>query len=308
MTDGSTPYAAARALRDAFQLAVSCVTADVVANQADGAGNKVTLASRLTSSSAGHLWLSLRHYFLAFADNSRERQHRWQARTTAYYYTLDDADGREVLAYHWHPVGRSPEKEPHLHLGAGAGTIRQELAEAHLATGPVMPVAMVTLILKHFGVRPRRADWAEILARVRQTLEMSKCRACVTQMTEAGRKGERVTDKERHKALQAQYKQAHPEAGVYRVVNTRTGKSLLGSSTNLASVRNRLAFAKSTNMPGALDHRLREDVRQFGLDAFSLEVLDVLDTKAEMTPAEIRRELSILEALWREKLDPALLY
>jgi hypothetical protein len=39
-----------------------------------------------------------------------------------------------------------------------------------------------------------------------------------------------------------------------------------------------------------------------------LEVLEVLETKPEMTPAEIRDDLATLEALWREKLDPALLY
>ena len=120
-----------------------------------------------------------------------------------------------------------------------------------------------------------------------------------------------MTDKERRKALQAQYKQSHPEAGVYRIVNTRNNKALLGSAANLASIRNRLAFAQSTGsttMPGALDPPLRDDIIKFGLDAFSFEVLDVLQIKPGMTSAEVRRELATLEALWREKFDPALLY
>jgi hypothetical protein len=37
-------------------------------------------------------------------------------------------------------------------------------------------------------------------------------------------------------------------------------------------------------------------------------VLEVLDITPEMTPAQIRRDLDTLEALWREKLDPSLLY
>lgn len=95
---------------------------------------------------------------------------------------------------------------------------------------------------------------------------------------------------------------------MYRIINNQNNKALLGSTSNLASIRNKLEFAKSTNSPGALDHRLREDIRQFGIDAFSLEVLEVLDSKPEMTTAEIREDLATLEDLWREKLDHALLY
>ncbi len=117
-----------------------------------------------------------------------------------------------------------------------------------------------------------------------------------------------MNDQARRKELRAQYKQTHPEAGVYRIINHENSKVLLSSSPNLASVRNRLAFAKSTNSPGALDQRLRDDIRRFGIDAFSLEILEVLETKPEMTPAEIRDDLAVLEELWRERQDPLLLY
>ena len=40
------------------------------------------------------------------------------------------------------------------------------------------------------------------------------------------------------KALREQYEQTR-EAGVYRIVNSGNGKSLLGAALNLASVRNR---------------------------------------------------------------------
>ena len=120
-----------------------------------------------------------------------------------------------------------------------------------------------------------------------------------------------MDDKSRRKQLTADYKRTHPEAGVYRVVNTKTGRVLLGSSLNLNSVRSKLEFARSTKSPGALaalDHRLTSDIHQYGLDAFALEILEVLDIRSEMTPAEIRNDLATLEALWREKLDPAQLY
>jgi hypothetical protein len=120
-----------------------------------------------------------------------------------------------------------------------------------------------------------------------------------------------VNDKSRRRQLTADYKRNRPEAGVYRVVNTATGRVLLGSALNLASVKSKLDFARATNSPGALaalDHRLANDLREFGLDAFALEILEILDTRPEMTDAEVRDDLTTLEALWREKLDAALVY
>lgn len=118
-----------------------------------------------------------------------------------------------------------------------------------------------------------------------------------------------MIEKARRKTLQAHYKKAHPpEAGVYRIVNRTNGKALLGSTPNLAGIRNKLEFARSTSMPGVLDLRLRDDVRLYGIDAFSLETLEILDTEREMTPEEIRRDLATLEELWRERFDAALLY
>lgn len=117
-----------------------------------------------------------------------------------------------------------------------------------------------------------------------------------------------TADRARRKELLTEYRQNPPEAGVYRIVNTQNGKALLGCAPNLASIRNKLEFARSTNTPGALDYRLANDIRRFGFDAFSFEVLDVLETRPEMTTAEIRGELGALEALWREKQDASLLY
>ena len=117
-----------------------------------------------------------------------------------------------------------------------------------------------------------------------------------------------MNDKVRRKELQSQYKQTPPEAGVYRIVNEKNDKVLLGSTLNLATVRNKIAFMKSTHTVGVLDHRLRSDLRTFGIDAFSMEVLEMLEIEPTMTREEILRDLATLEELWRERLDPALLY
>lgn len=30
----------------------------------------------------------------------------WKVKTTAYFYTLEDRDGREIISYQWHPTGK----------------------------------------------------------------------------------------------------------------------------------------------------------------------------------------------------------
>jgi hypothetical protein len=117
-----------------------------------------------------------------------------------------------------------------------------------------------------------------------------------------------MAEGDRRKALREQYRQTPPAAGVYRILNTQNQRALLGSTPNLAGIRNKLAWAQTTNTPGALDHRLSEDIRRFGLGAFSFEVLDMLELTPEMTAAQVRADLDALEQLWRERLDPTLLY
>lgn len=173
MITGPTPVAVSRALRDAVQRAASGVTTAVLSPQIEHGETKLNLAGRLARP-AGHesLSLTIRHTFRVAQDASRPFRSQWWAHTTGYLYTLEGADGREVLAYHWHPAGRSQETEPHLHLGVGAGALRRELVKAHIGTGFVTPDTLFILIIEQFGVRPRRSDWAAVLARSRQTLAM----------------------------------------------------------------------------------------------------------------------------------------
>ena len=110
-----------------------------------------------------------------------------------------------------------------------------------------------------------------------------------------------MSDRARRRELRAQYENTRPDAGVYLVRNNRNGRALLGSTSNLASLRNKMEFARGTDTPGALDLRLRGDIREFGIDAFSIEVLDVLDTKPDDDRGrDPRRPRRAREALARE--------
>ena len=117
-----------------------------------------------------------------------------------------------------------------------------------------------------------------------------------------------MADRSRRKALTEQFQQAPAEAGVYRIINRRSGRLLLGSTPNLGGLRNRFEFARSTNSAAALDPKLREAIRRDGFDSISFEVLDTIAVTPEMTQAEIMADLATLEALWRETVDPSLLY
>ncbi|MGF1471184.1 MAG: hypothetical protein ACFB50_05485 [Rubrobacteraceae bacterium] len=93
----------------------------------------------------------------------RTQKAPWRADLTSYFYTLKDLEGREIVAYHWHPESRSPITFPHLHLGAGAQIGREEIQKSHLPTGHVEIEDVLLMAIRELGVRPQRDDWEEIL-------------------------------------------------------------------------------------------------------------------------------------------------
>ncbi len=82
---------------------------------------------------------------------------------TGYRYAIIDADGRDVLEYHWHPVGQSPIVTPHLHIGHGAMAARPEIGDTHLPTGHVSISDILRMLIRDFFVTHRRDDWESVL-------------------------------------------------------------------------------------------------------------------------------------------------
>jgi len=109
-------------------------------------------------------------------------------------------------------------------------------------------------------------------------------------------------DRQARKELVAAYREARPGAGVYRIHNTRTGRSLVGSTPNMPSMQKRFEFAQQVNSPGALDGRLKADIAAHGIDAFTFEVLEHLDAPSDAPPTQVERDLAALLDLWRERL------
>jgi hypothetical protein len=167
---GPTPGAAIRAVRDALQLLLSCVSADVLVVDTVGVHTILRVKARVRRNTGDTLSLVWVHDVAVLSDAKRPRRDRWQAATVSYAYRLEDVDGREIVAYHWHPHGRSHIAIPHLHLGAALGTLRAEMTKAHLHTGMITPVAILSLAVERFGVAPRRSDRADIFERAERAL------------------------------------------------------------------------------------------------------------------------------------------
>jgi hypothetical protein len=174
---GRTPHEAVREFIGPLQLALSCVTSEVlraggyhVADEPHALTLGRGLPVRLRGE--GRLSLTFDHHYRIVEDPGPRGPYKCS--TTSYLYGLDDSDGREVLSYQWHPSGRSPVTWPHLHLGAGAAVGRLELARAHLPTGRVSIEEVLRLAISELGVEPLREDWREVLERTQQAYETSR--------------------------------------------------------------------------------------------------------------------------------------
>jgi hypothetical protein len=97
-----------------------------------------------------------------------------------------------------------------------------------------------------------------------------------------------------------EYKQSKRPMGVYRIRNTRNGKSYVGYSTDLQARMNRqqaeLKFGSHRNA------ELLGEWKSFGESSFEFEVLDELEPD-ENSKADPAQELRILSEMWIRKLQ-----
>ncbi len=82
-------------------------------------------------------------------------------RPIGYRYELNYHDGRELLAYHLHPVGRSQIKHPHLHVGTHDPSLNY--GKKHLVTGFISLPEIILCLITEFDIPPIRPDWRDIL-------------------------------------------------------------------------------------------------------------------------------------------------
>jgi group I intron endonuclease len=101
--------------------------------------------------------------------------------------------------------------------------------------------------------------------------------------------------------IKREYKEIKKEAGVFQVKNTANGKVFLGSSLNLQGPLNAHRFMLTIG-----SHRnktLQKEWNEFGEEKFVFEILEKVKVKDE-TNFDVRDELTLLEQIWLEKLQP----
>jgi hypothetical protein len=86
--------------------------------------------------------------------------------TVGWIYHLSDAQGADLIGYHWHPISDSHAKNPHLHDFAHDD-------KRHYPTGRVLIEEVLDLAIE-YGAMPRDPiEWRDIAAENREKFELS---------------------------------------------------------------------------------------------------------------------------------------
>jgi excinuclease UvrABC nuclease subunit len=104
----------------------------------------------------------------------------------------------------------------------------------------------------------------------------------------------------RKKEMKQLYKEIPIEAGIYQIKNTENEKIFIGSTRNFKTL-NGLKFSLEAGT--LMNKELQEDWRQFGKDAFSIDILETLKKKDDPYINE-KEALLELENKWLEQLQP----
>lgn len=165
---GKTPQAAARAFRDSLQRSLDCAvearlnidgyrpsqSADLPYT-ADLSGGKPTPFARQSD-----LQLVVVRYLLIEAED--EDPGRWTTHVVRYEYALEDQNGGEILAYHWHPNRRNALASPHLHIGGAVLTaVYKNLSKAHVPTERIVLEDVLWFAMRELKAPPTRRHTAD---------------------------------------------------------------------------------------------------------------------------------------------------
>lgn len=101
---------------------------------------------------------------------------RFECRQTAYWYTVTNHTGQELLAYHWTPEVRTLERRyPHLHIGSAASSQSSLSVGAfhklHLPTNLISIQHLVRFAIQELGV-PVRSGHSRDLVLAQLTREI----------------------------------------------------------------------------------------------------------------------------------------
>ncbi|WP_426446628.1 GIY-YIG nuclease family protein [Paenibacillus sp. S-38] len=105
---------------------------------------------------------------------------------------------------------------------------------------------------------------------------------------------------ERKAELLQLYKETKITGGVYQILNTVNGKRWVTATPNFRTMNGK---KMELNMGGSKIAGLQADWKLYGEEAFTMEVLEVLERK-ETGYFDAKDALKKLEAKWLERLQP----
>jgi DNA-binding transcriptional ArsR family regulator len=103
-----------------------------------------------------------------------------------------------------------------------------------------------------------------------------------------------------HKSLKQEYKLQPTAAGIFRIQNTVTGKTFLGSTLNLHGPLNRLEFELKHGVHK--NRALQDDFARYGRDGFRFEVVEVIEP-ADSPGFDVEAALEELECRYEAEID-----
>ncbi len=163
---GKNPAEAVREYIQPLQRSLSCLSKHVL--RPSGYDPDLLHVVTLSETSAAVLTGSneLLHFsFLQQFSVVRSRtSSTYHIRTRSYFYSLEDRNNQEIIAFHWHPEETEDITFPHLHICAAAGhRIRQEILDIHFRTDRLAFEEFCQLMIAEFAVIPEREEFSAIL-------------------------------------------------------------------------------------------------------------------------------------------------
>jgi hypothetical protein len=92
---------------------------------------------------------------------------QWTTRPASYLHHVYDRDGREIVAFHWHPERRGYDA-PHAHFRQLNDPI--PMGKVHVPTGWIPLPTVVRFLIEELDVEPLRPDWREVLEEAERTV------------------------------------------------------------------------------------------------------------------------------------------
>jgi hypothetical protein len=135
----------------------------------DRRGNRVPLRGAMANDD-----LSLAVYLhCAIVQDARFGRRSRMVRPARYAYELLGREDRELVVFHWRPLGRSRVTSPHAHIsGARPIPLAQrpsgdlpaplDLNNAHIPTGMIQIEEVLLMLIRDLGVQPIDRNWERI--------------------------------------------------------------------------------------------------------------------------------------------------